>query len=290
MVKRSSPRAEVAAHAAVSIISAIVGGYVLVGVFGRRGNKAAYMISSSPLGMYIHHQLDARSQRNCPRPASETLWEQEGGPPWPSGVYHSDAARIVGMHSDELGPRPAAKIPAGTVDNQTAAKLRQYRQVVELAGTYHDEAVRCAESGCFLAACVMLGAMLEAGLLAMAMAYEEELKADRLWPAKEKRPPVEWNGQKLVDLALSAGWLETGNTGAEGDVTEEEIRGLMKFVTEQRNRAAHPGRYARESQVNTDLPIRPNAYETAYEIVRSAFDHTYAFLNDETRTDGDPAT
>jgi hypothetical protein len=52
----------------------------------------------------------------------------------------------------------------------------QFRRVAELAGSYHEEAARCADAGAFHAACVMIGCAAEAALLATAAALEGDLR------------------------------------------------------------------------------------------------------------------
>jgi hypothetical protein len=181
------------------------------------------------------------------------------------------------MRTDKPGSGAPQRATPTVVDEETAEKLRDYGHLVELAVTYHDEATRCARADCLLAASVMVGAMLEAVLLVMTMAFETALKGQGLWPTKEKRPPSRWGLEKLIDVALGAGWLEVDDpTGDENAVTRGEIRQVMTFVLNLRNAAAHPGRHARESRANGI--VDKEAYDLAYTVARKAFDYTHAFF------------
>ena len=60
-------------------------------------------------------------------------------------------------------------------------EVDEFKRVVDLAGEYHDEAVRCADAKAFHAACLMIGCALEAGLLATAVVCEKELRTQGCW-------------------------------------------------------------------------------------------------------------
>lgn len=156
-------------------------------------------------------------------------------------------------------------------------RSRRLREVVDLAVKYHDEAVGCANGGCILAACVMIGAAFEAVLLVMALAFEDELKAKNWWPSS-KGDPENWGPADLKDLGLNAGWLpvELSNAGGEQTLTRNTIDEMLQFVIGLRNRAAHPGRYAREPWPEP----APATYKIAYEVVRRAFDVTFDYMTE----------
>jgi hypothetical protein len=194
------------------------------------------------------------------------------------------------MRPDESGTCTTNADGPTFLDEQAAAKVREYLHLVDLAGIYHDEAVQCAQAGCFLAACVMTGAMLEAGLLVMTMALETDLKTQGLWPPKDTRPPDKWSLTTLVDLALRAGWLETTDLADEAGVTKDEVRDVITLVKDLRDSAAHPGRHARETRENTVVELSQDTYEAAYRIVRTAFDYTYAVLDCLQEKGDNPAT
>lgn len=163
---------------------------------------------------------------------------------------------------------------------------REFLRVVELVGIYDDEATRCAQAGCFHAACVMIGAALEAGLLAMVISFEDELRDQGVWPPGERRPPTHWPLSALVTVARQAGWLPTRLQSVDTETAdvfaEREVGDVIDFPTPVRNAAAHPGLYVRES---LDAQIGEVAYKNAYGIARAAFDHTYDVLERALRAD-----
>lgn len=101
------------------------------------------------------------------------------------------------MQTDEPDAGAPELSDSAVMDKETAEKLRNYSHLVELAVAYHDEAARCARAGCFLGGAVMVGAMLEAVLLVMTMAFETDVRGRSLWPMKENCPPSQWGLGKL---------------------------------------------------------------------------------------------
>ncbi len=61
-------------------------------------------------------------------------------------------------------------------------------------------------------------------------------------------------------------------------ITDDEVDELMGFVSDVRNMAAHPGGYVRKSREIPDIELDQALYKDTYEIVRTAFDYTYVFL------------
>ena len=156
--------------------------------------------------------------------------------------------------------------------------IGNYLRLVDLAIEYHDQAEACARAGCFHAACVMIGAALEAELLVLAILHRPALEANGGWPSGKRagRSPEHWGLNELVTLALDAGWLSS--TTSTGDpVTHDEIIDITDFVREVRNRAAHPGRLVSNAGVGM-VELGSETYRLAYDIVRSTFNYTYAHL------------
>lgn len=147
----------------------------------------------------------------------------------------------------------------------------EFQRVVDLAGEYHDEAVRCADAEAFHAACLMIGCSLEAALLAMAVACEKELRAQDCWP-RNKRPPERWNLGDLTELARKTGWLPALGDGQPRDLNESEVGDAVEFVRWLRDLAAHPGRHVREAPM---INVGEAAYRNSYSVLRAVFDETY---------------
>lgn len=113
-----------------------------------------------------------------------------------------------------------------------------YLRLIEITGSRHDEATKCAEAEAWLAATVMLGAALEGVLLVTAANEEPDLRARGLWPPGD---PLRWDLHGLVQLGLAAGWFEA----EDFNTPEVNLGEVVDSVRELRN-ALHPGRYARE--------------------------------------------
>jgi len=146
----------------------------------------------------------------------------------------------------------------------------QFRQVVDLAASYREEADRCAAAGAFYAACIMIGCALEAALLATAALLENDLRRQGHWP--KDKPPEEWNLGELTKLARQEGWLPALGTGEPRDLNESEVGDAVEFVRWLRNVAAHPGRHIRDL---AQVQLGEVAYRNAYGVVVAAFDETY---------------
>lgn len=150
----------------------------------------------------------------------------------------------------------------------------QFRRLLKLAEVYVKEAERCAEIRCHHAACVMVGAALEAGLLAAACVFEEELRTAGAGPTG--KTPLGWTLDQLINVAITMGWLPSRlGEGTEGlDPFEHgEVGDVVEFVQYVRNLAAHPGRHIRDTP---KLPrLGEAAYANAYGVMRVAFDSLY---------------
>ncbi len=71
----------------------------------------------------------------------------------------------------------------------------EFDRVLALTRAYHREALRCRDAKAYLAACVMLGAAIEAQLVAMVECFPDEVRAVGAWPQWKKgteKPPSRW--------------------------------------------------------------------------------------------------
>jgi hypothetical protein len=152
--------------------------------------------------------------------------------------------------------------------------IGQFNRVVDLAGVYHDEAVRCADAGAFHAACLMIGCALEAALLATAVLCEKDLREQGYWP-KTTNSPERWSLCNLTDLARRARWLPAVGSGEPRDLNAAEVGDAVEFVRWIRDLAAHPGRHIREAAT---AELGEIAYQNAYGILRAAFDETHRVI------------
>jgi hypothetical protein len=146
------------------------------------------------------------------------------------------------------------------------------RQLVEMAGSVHGEAGRCAEAGCWRAALVLIGSALEAGITATACCFEPELRERKLWPRDDL---TRWTLGEAIDLALGAGWLPSQRPGADFIASlDGDVGDAVKFVNHLRNMAIHPGAYARESMRPDfdDVQHMRLTYETFDGIMATVFE------------------
>lgn len=149
----------------------------------------------------------------------------------------------------------------------------QFKQAVELAGIYHEEAARCADAGAFYAACVMIGCAVEAALLATAAIFENDLRREGRWP--RDKPLEKWDLNELATLARETSWLPALGSGEPRDLDESEVGDAIEFVRWLRNLAAHPGRHIRDAQ---QVHLGEVAYRNVYGVMASVFDETYRVI------------
>lgn len=129
--------------------------------------------------------------------------------------------------------------------------------LLELAFAHVEESRRCHETGCALAALVMVAAAFEATLLGMVIANEGSLRADRAWPVGASMMHL----TELAVLAAKNGWLE-------GDAVSDVVEVLNKA----RTMAAHPGAYVRGMRgAPPELDLRDgDGYRACLDIVVKA--------------------
>ena len=124
---------------------------------------------------------------------------------------------------------------------------------------YHSEAERCASVRAYYAACVMIGAALEAMLVQMCILFEDEVaQAVLRLPRKPKGPIEHWGLDDLIRIAVAVGWLPT-RRGLH--LAEPGIGELAHLIRRLRN-LSHPGVHLREV---SEVPIRAAYYRVAYQ-------------------------
>jgi len=94
-----------------------------------------------------------------------------------------------------------------------------FNELLRLSGVYRRDGTRCETSKSYLAGCVIVGAALEAQLLAMIHIYGSEVEAAGL-TAKTKhehKPILKWTLNEMIKTAVAMKWLPvTGKRGAKG--------------------------------------------------------------------------
>jgi hypothetical protein len=155
----------------------------------------------------------------------------------------------------------------------------QYRRLVDLAAERITEAERCEEAGCFTAACAMVGAGVEAALVAHVCCSAAEVEAAGRWRDSEAAP-LDWTLEQLIQAAVALGWLPANRASIPEDEPVEKLAGevgdAVRFVQYARNLVVHPGKYVRET------PWLPALGETEFGVVcgiaRAVIDRLYDVL------------
>jgi lambda repressor-like predicted transcriptional regulator len=125
--------------------------------------------------------------------------------------------------------------------------------LLKMAITTLEESKLCHEAGAPHATLVMLGASLEAVLLGLVIAKEDEVRAKELWP----KAPSRMHLLELTKLALNMGWLTAAaRTNADS------------VLNTARTMAAHPGAYVRGVRQIPELDLgNPDGYQAVSDIV-----------------------
>lgn len=149
----------------------------------------------------------------------------------------------------------------------------------ELIAQYHREAELCAETGAYLAGCVMLGAALEGALIGVA--DEEALRADiekSSHAVRDKNgnlvPAENWPLHRLIALARELNWLPAKLPPDEDIDLDEaleqgDVGDFVEYVREVRN-LVHPGKHVREYP---DVSIGDKHYEDCYTVFEESLRH-----------------
>jgi hypothetical protein len=162
-------------------------------------------------------------------------------------------------------------------------------QLLSIIEGYQQEAEKCRSADAYLAGCVMLGAALEASLLAMAKCYSDEVKGTKTYSLKNEPDLDKWNLIDHLKVARELDWipsklaldkiaresgidpkdaLKNGDLGYFADVVRE-IRDML-----------HPGRYLR---LWSGVRVTKEFLETSYEVVDLVRDYLLKKLEDSIR-------
>jgi hypothetical protein len=139
-----------------------------------------------------------------------------------------------------------------------------YLRLVDIAIDRHDEAKVCADAGAHVAACVLVGAALEAVLLVTAANAEPDLRARDRWPSGD---PLRWHLGRLLRLATEEGWFEPTD-----DLALAEAADGVRYV---RN-LVHPGAFVRE--MPADMSVYERLARGVYRVLEHVFDASWAVV------------
>jgi hypothetical protein len=122
-----------------------------------------------------------------------------------------------------------------------------------LLASYRESAERAARAEAWMPAVVMAGAATEAGLLALTVLCEDDVRAGDAWPRK-RRGAEFLSLTELIDIALAMSWLEDDES--------------CRFLREHRM-LLHPGRVLRDG-VEADVALGPRHWELARAVLDGA--------------------
>jgi hypothetical protein len=148
----------------------------------------------------------------------------------------------------------------------------QYDEVLRLSRAYYREARKCMDSKAYLAGCIMMGAALEASLLAFANCYSSEALRSSNAPTKRGniKPLAEWRLQELLAVAKDQGWLQSSlSLDEEWNGKKAQIGDWAEVLRQIRN-LIHPVRHMLDFSRKR---ITKKYLETAFEIFEVATDY-----------------
>lgn len=151
----------------------------------------------------------------------------------------------------------------------------QLRELYDLAELYEREAHKCKGAQAYTAGCVMLGAALEANLMAMVTLQAGKVAACKKLPRAKKgvKKLLEWNLDELLDVANELGWLPTDKTLGP-DPKNWPIGTHAQVIRTLRN-LIHPGRWLRDFR---GFQFRPDVLTASFNVLNGVFLYLHAAL------------
>jgi hypothetical protein len=137
------------------------------------------------------------------------------------------------------------------------SKLNSIREV------YIEEAERCYESKAFFAACIMLGAVLEASLIIMVESCHNEVNNSKRVPKYKNgkiKPIAKWKLIELLNIADDLNWLPRSKEYNEFKYEIGDMGDVMRII---RNHI-HPAHYLSKYP----LILTKDHYISMYEILK----------------------
>ncbi len=122
---------------------------------------------------------------------------------------------------------------------------KQYQELLRLCGLYRREAKGCMEGKSYLAGCVMIGAALEADLIATCHCFSDKIPSELIPRKKNSKPKhlLKWSLFELLRVARECGWLPSGlSLDEEWNHQKAHVGDYAQVVREIRN-LIHANRY-----------------------------------------------
>ena len=163
-----------------------------------------------------------------------------------------------------------------------ALSEEEFNELMRLCRLYRREARKCMDAKAYLAACILIGAALEADLLAMCDCFADEIP-DRVIPKQKNgtpKPLINWTFYQRLRAARSAGWLPAGLDLEDVWVHRKARIGDYAEVVRQIRNLVHASCYI------TDFPkqrVTNKRMTICYETLEIASDHLQAKVHADLR-------
>jgi hypothetical protein len=149
-------------------------------------------------------------------------------------------------------------------------------ELLRLATIYHEQANACRKEGARLASCLMLGATVEAMLIAVINLFSDEVRPVAIEKKLNLEELLRWDFGKLLDVVKAAKLLpEKLNLHPKMDPRPVKDPVPTDKIREVRN-LVHPGRYLRE---RGGKKITPEELDTLYATCHAAYDYLGKKIN-----------
>jgi len=169
----------------------------------------------------------------------------------------------------QIGARPISR--HATRMRPFALSEKRFNELVRLCNAYRREARRCLGARAYLAGCIMIGAALEACLVAMCHLYPRDIPRALVptWRG-DKKPLLRWTLNELLHVARGAHWLPAGLYAEEAWDNKKARIGDYALVVRDFRNLVHVARYLQ------DYPsprLTKRRLEFCFEVLEVVVDH-----------------
>ena len=154
----------------------------------------------------------------------------------------------------------------------------QFEHLMQLCRLYRREADRSMKAKAYLAGCVMIGAALEADLVAMCSCYFDEIKAELIPKDRNGKPKhlLNWTFFQLLRIARECGWLPA-RLKMDEDLDQKRAHiGDYTVVLKNVRNLVHSSCYLTDF---TKSRLTKRWMEMCFEILEVASDHLQAKIH-----------
>jgi len=157
-------------------------------------------------------------------------------------------------------------------------RVGRFDFLLRLMNFYRNEADKCGRAGAYFAGCIVLGAAIEASLLAMVKCYPEKVKKTKTYQRKNQ-PPYDLNLYDLLKIAIELGWIpsklpldktaRTSGLTSDYALSKGDVGYFVDVAREIRN-LVHPGKHVK---LWKGVRISKGYYQFCHELTDVVIDH-----------------